>query len=299
MPRLAALVPVLVAASAATATADFATADGFSGRVADCTSCHTPPLRDDDARVVVDGVPDAWEPATDYPLAVRAEGGPDRNPAPLQPQGGFEAEALRGTFSPGPGMDGLLRSAHDKQITYTPEGTLQRAWNITWTAPGLKAPPGPVTLWIAAMAANGNHIVATNTSDLGEFGDAVDAVVARIPASAAARATWEALPLQPPSISSIEETPRGVHLKGTTGDANATHLHWHVADAAGNRSVAAAWELVVDAPPGHVLSLWTEGAGRQSPATTLPLDADPPASDKASPAWPFLLPLLLALRRQT
>lgn len=296
-------VPLLLAALVAgTAAADFAGVDGFSGRVADCTSCHTPSPLAGPATVRLEGLPEAWRPGEEHHLTVTVAGGPPALPAP-QPQGGFELEAGAGTLAVPPGMEGLLRQASPTVMTYTPDGTLHRTWNVTWTAPDLRAPPEAVGFWLAAVSANGNHVVATNASDAGEHGDQVATLTATVPPHPDAHDAWRALPLAPPSLA----TPAGLRLEGRHEDGNATHLAWRFGDGEWQRrTTGTAWRLRLDAAPAGVLELRSEGAGRASPSlyvtfqdgTAAVHDAAPgPTRDSPAPPWPALAFLLLARRR--
>ena len=199
------------------ATANFAASPGFSGRNgATCLACHTvAPVGHAEAAAVLEGLPDAWDVGTSYTLTVRVEGGPMAMPAP-QPQGGLDLSIDGGALSVPESMKGLLRTPSDQEITYLPAGTLQRQWAVTWTAPGLAERPAPRHAWLAVLAANGNHVIASNASDGGERLDSAANLTATIPPSAAAVAAWEALPLRAPSAN--------VRLDGSTATLDGHHL---------------------------------------------------------------------------
>lgn len=314
-----ALVLLLVASLAATqlAAANFADAAGFSGRAgATCLACHTPapdPASglEPTAQAILDGLPATWDLGRSYNLTVRVTGGPPAMPAP-QPQGGFDLSFGGGTLALPPGTESLLRVVGDTQqeITYRPAGTLQREWQVTWTAPNLadlSAPPPAVPVWLAVLAANGNHVIATNTSDGGERLDASASLQATLPASEAAQAAWQALPLLQPSAGITLAGDR-VMVEGRHGDGNATRLLWSLDGQPWQaRDTAPAWRLELPNDAGeHVLLLRSEGAGRTSQDVTFAF-GEPTLGDvlrnpgKSTPT-PLSLPVLalavaLILRR--
>lgn len=293
---------ILAALVAGTSAADFAGVEGFSGRVADCTSCHVPSPIAPAATVTLDGLPDAWQPETSYALTVTVHGGPPALPAP-QPQGGFELESSAGHLTVPPEMEGLLRSAAPTVMTYTPDGTLRRSWNITWIAPNLDAAPDTVGFWVAAIAANGNHIIAGGASDAGEHGDQTAVATATVPVHEDAHAAWLALPLAPPVVL---DKP-GTLLEGRHADDNATHLAWRfVGQDWLRRPTGTAWRLHLEGGHDGTLELRSEGMGRTSPsvlvtrtdgASTIHEGAPAPQRDAPLPLWPALSLLFLARRR--
>jgi hypothetical protein len=289
------------------ASARFADAAGFSGRAGGetCIACHQPAHPTAPPAVArLEGLPEAWEPGRTYRLAVAVEGGPPALPAP-QPQGGFDLAASAGRFGVPDGMQGRVRVVDGgHEATYLPDGTLLRAWEVEWTAPGLAAEPASARFWLAVLAANGNHVVATNASDQGETLDTEATLQALVPPSAAAREAWRALPLAPPQASWVpgpEPTLRGRHL-----DGNATSLSFSLNGAQpSHRDTAAEWVLRLPGIPAgsHTLELRSHGAGRSSPPLVLevprPGPAQPAARDAgAAHALPAaLLMLALAARR--
>lgn len=285
-------------AATAGAAASFAASPGFSGRGAGvtCIACHTPPHPvNNDARAVLDGLPEAWDLGVTYALTVRVEGGPAAMPAPA-PQGGFDLSLDGGHLHI---LDpDLLRMHGPEEVTYNPAGTMMREWRVEWTAPTLAVQPRPVGVWLAVVAANGNHVVATNTSDQGETFDAVAAMHVEVPPSAAAVEAWRALPLVAPAAGldfGADAAVQGRHL-----DANATNVGWRLDDEAWHsQETTREWTLrVSDLHPGsHRVELRSEGAGRMSPVVTLSFDttADGAAIEHATPAPAGLSALLVAL----
>ncbi len=266
------VVMLLLVVAAVQVEATFASSVGFSGRNADCTVCHAPAAPA--ATASLDGVPEAWWPGETYPLSARVSGGPLALPNPA-PQGGFELEVEAGTLRGGQDMAGLLRFPDATVATYEPAGTLRRDWNLVWTAPEAHEPPAPVRLWLAVMAANGNHVMATNTSDGGEQGDAVATMQIIVPPAPDVVTAWEALPLQAPVIDRMETTSAGVRILGHHSDDNATHIGLRVAGGPWRSSPASGdWRVLVDGDPALV-ELRSEGTGRISPAVS-------PAATKAT-----------------
>ncbi len=280
------------------AAADFAGVEGFSGRIADCSSCHVPSDLAEAATVTVSGLPEAWTLGASYNLTITVSGGPPALPAP-QPQGGFELEVSAGQLSIPATMDGLLRQASPSVMTYTPAGTQMRTWDATWTAPGLEVRPDVVGVWVAAVSANGNHIVATNASDLGELGDQVATWHGTIAPHPSAEAAWMALPLKAPTVSGT-----GTELTGTHLDRNATHLAWRFDNGAWQqRATGTIWRLTLDAAPTGILEIRSEGTSRTSPSLRIVFDDSAEATvlapgeaapDRNAPAPFLVLPALAA-----
>ncbi len=296
---------ILATALAGTAVADFAGVEGFSGRVADCSSCHVASDAAPPAQVTIEGLPSQWETNTTYPLTVTVTGGPPALPAP-QPQGGFELEVSAGSLSIPSNMVGLLRSVSPTAMTYTPEGTQMRTWNVAWTTPSLNQQPAAVGVWVAGVSANGNHVVATNVSDAGEHGDQSATWHGTIYPHAETLLAWKILPLQAPSVSGA-----GTELTGRHMDDNATHLAWRINDADWQRrATGTQWRLNLDAAIDGILEVRSEGKDRVSPAVRIAFDAaDTPhvlaqgeaAPDRNSPtpllAFPAIAAALTLTRR--
>lgn len=284
--------------------ADFAAATGFSGRNGfTCVSCHVPPLDTvPEAQLVVEGVPDAWEPGGSYPLTVRIEGGPPAVPV-LAPQGGFEIAADAGRFSIPPDMEGLLRQPGPDSMTYTPDGTLMRQWAVDWTAPrldDLRTPPADVTFWAAGVAANGNHNIQLNASDGGEHGDRTDNTTYTVPASPEAKRSWQDRPLLPPRVSESDvrvDAGTDAVIRGEHRDDNATHIGWRLDGGPwSTRETGSAWRLVLtDLPPGTVeVEVRSEGAQRLSAPVPVHVDVDGGLFGlRGTPAPTFLAPAAL------
>lgn len=290
------------------AGANFAAADGFSGQGGvTCTSCHQPPHpTDDTAEAHLEGLPATWLPGAVYPLTIRVTGGPPALPAPA-PQGGFDLAADAGTFAPDPARPELFRSPSPHEITYTAAGTQMRAWHVTWTAPGLTARPAPAHLWLAVLAANGNHVVAANASDGGETFDSTAATTATVPPDAAALAQWEALPLIPPTARATAAADGSWTVDGEHNDANATELLLRLDGGAwALRETGREWRVAVPAG-AHVLDFRSDGSGRTSPVQTLAFGGTESSPSPASHTAPLpfaaaLLAIALAfaeIRRRT
>lgn len=312
------------AAALAAVQANFAAADGFSGQYgATCVACHTvAPVPQVPAEAVLEGLPDAWVPGATYTLTVRVEGGPPALPAPA-PQGGFELSADLGRFAEPPGMEDRLRRPLPNSIGYEPAGTLMRSWTVEWRVPPvgeLPGVPGFAHLWLAVVAASGNHVIATNASDGGERFDQVDALQATVPPSAEAMRAWLDLPLAAPAVDGVRKSDAGWTVDGRHRDANATHLLVQV-DGGGwtQRETGPAWKLVLPASAASA-ALKSSGAGRSSLPVALDISGGTPtlgepgvgsasgphssSPSKGSPlgAWPALTALavtLLALHRES
>ncbi len=268
------VVALVLVAVAVQVEATFASSTGFSGRNADCTVCHAPAAAA--ATAHLDGAPETWRPGETYALRLAVTGGPLAMPAP-QPQGGFELEVEAGTVGPGTGMAGLLRFPTPTVATYEPQGTLRRDWSIAWTAPDAHQPPTTVTFWLAVMSANGNHVIATNTTDGGEQGDAVATLQWVVTPAPEVVAAWEALPLAAPVVERLERVGDGVRIIGYHADGNATHLGYRVAGGPWKDVEAEGeWRLRINGDAALV-ELRSAGHGRVShpvPATS-PAQATP------------------------
>lgn len=295
-PLLVALVAVTVAWSVHEATGNFADAAGFSGRAGlTCLSCHQPPSpTHNDAKAVLEGLPEAWEPGQSYALQIRVTGGPPAMPSPF-PQGGFDIATDLGVLDTQGQAD--LRQVGAREITYQPEATLRREWRVNWTAPDLTDEPRSVTVWLAVLSANGNHLPLVNRSDLGETLDASDALVATVPPSAAALAAWQAKPLLAPVLHADWTTRI---LEGQHQDPLATHVAWQWNNGlVERRQTGPEWTLSLAGNHGR-LTVWSEGSGRMSlpvvVETPLATQADSDAApEHTSPGVGALLPLILAL----
>ena len=290
--------------------ANFGVVQGASGIAGvTCASCHQPPHPTrDDATVRIDGLPPAWTPGARYAIQVSVTGGPDPLPPPA-PQGGFDLATDGGTLAPGPGNEALMLIVSPREASYSPEGSLHRTWQLVWTAPGLESRPARVTFWVAALAANGNHVVALGAADGGETLDAAAATVAHTDPAPEADAAWRALPLQPP-VANATATAEGWRVDGQHTDANATQLLWRTDGGPWQlRDTGREWRLLL--PPGaHRIEYRSDGADRRSPVETLEVDRGDPSTTAAlparaapAPALPLAalaltLPLAATLRRR-
>ncbi|MEK6975670.1 MAG: choice-of-anchor V domain-containing protein [Candidatus Thermoplasmatota archaeon] len=304
-----AVVALLMAlALASQVSGNFAASPGFSGRAGvTCIACHTvAPVGYVEADAVLEGFPASWEPGKEYAVTIAVTGGPQAMPAP-QPQGGFDLDVGAGTLVLPPGTEDTLRLVNGHEATYRPAGTLMRQWTVSWVAPGLDSYPAPVPVWLAVVAANGNHVVATNTSDGGERFDSTASLQLSVPPAPAAFAAWRALPLLAPHANASYDGDGSWTLDGRHMDANATRLLWSVDGGPWQaRDTAATWKLRLDGLDGdHTVRLRSEGLERASPDVSLPIAApglfDSVGGGRSSPA-PSFLPLLaiafvLTLRR--
>lgn len=303
---LVALLAVLAAASQL-ATANFAASPGFSGRAGvTCTACHTvAPVGYVESQAVLEGFPESWEPGKEYAIAIAVDGGPQAMPAP-QPQGGFDLAVGAGRLTLPAGTQETLRLVGDQEATYRPAGTLMRAWSVSWTAPGLATYPAAVPVWLAVVAANGNHVVAANASDGGERFDSTASLQVSIPPSDAALAAWRALPLVSPLANATDGGDGSWALDGRHLDGNATRLLWSVDGGPWqSRDTGPSWRLDLAGLEGdHTLRIRSEGAERASPDVMLTLDSPgflDSVGDESTPL-PVALPILalafvLTLRR--
>lgn len=256
------------------AHATFASSPGFSGRAgATCLSCHTVapfPFAPPEAFAQIEGLPSAWDVGQTYRLTVRVTGGPEALPPPA-PQGGFDLSIDGGSFAVPEGFEGKLRIPNEQEITYLPDGTLMREWQADWTAPDLGSKPAERKLWLAVLAANGNHVVATNTSDGGERFDAAANLTASFPPSQAAVAAWRAMPLVPPAATaSVAEG--SAQVEGRHADGNASRVWWRLDGGAWqDRATGQDWRIRFDglAAGGHTLDYRSEGEDRRSPDQSL------------------------------
>lgn len=275
---------VLALALAMGVQATFASSAGFSGRNADCTVCHAAPAPQ--AATAHLEVPETWSPGGTYLLEARVTGGP--TPVlPFRPQGGFELEAERGHFAVAAAQADLYRVPRDGVITYEPPATSFREWTLTWQAPPPWQEPTPITFWLAAMAANGDHDPELNRSTGGERGDAVDTVSVTVPPDPEVVAAWQALPLHAPVVDRATEISGGWRIEGHHPDANATHLVVVRDEVERRVQTERAWVVQLEGSLDAVLR--AEGAGRTSSEVQLSQEAN------QSPAPWAAVPLLAAL----
>ncbi len=291
--------------------ANFNAATGFSGRHGfTCTSCHTPgipaagnqPIAPP-AEVHLDGLGDAWSPGDEWRLTIRVTGGPAALPNPA-PRGGFEIEASAGSFSAPEDMVDLIDVYTPGAVTYTVAGTQVREWSVIWHAPEITGPPAPVTFWVAAMASNGNHVIAAGLADGGEVGDAVDNKTAAVPPSAAAIDEWESIRLEPPVIDRVEDAVafETFRIFGHHGDLDATHLSVRINDGPWDRvATPVSWVVLVGPLPAgtHDISLRSETDDRASEVLSSVLTVEAAGDEAQTTPFPLtiLLPFLFLLRR--
>ncbi len=282
----------LAGLGASHAGANFADSAGFSGRSGfTCVACHTQPNPQNDAQATLSGLPQGWDPGKTYTLTVGVTGGPPAMPAP-QAQGGFDLASDGGRFA---GDPAFTRTPSPQEITYRPDGTHQREWSVTWTAPGLALRPAPVRFWLAVLSANGNHVIATNASDGGETLDAAAALQQVLAPSAQAIAAWESIPLAAP-IARANVGPDGWVIDGHQTDANATAIALRLDGGPWTaRESGTDWRMTLPDNAPHRLAYRSEGAGRRSADQELalgPSTSAPPSSDASHSA--ALPPLALA-----
>lgn len=261
---------VIAAAAALVAQANFADSAGFSGRAgANCLACHTLapfPFTPPAATAILAGLPDAWQVGERYDLTIRVDGGPDAMPAP-QPQGGFDLAVSAGRLEIPPDFADLLRNPSSDEVTYRPAGTLMREWKTTWIAPDLATQPRPATVWLAVLAANGNHVISTNVSDGGERFDSTASMILIVPPTPEAETAWRALPLAAPTSAARVDGKTAI-VEGRHLDQNASALRWRIDGGKWNeRETGPDWRLEF---PGlsagtHKVTVQSVGAGRASP----------------------------------
>ncbi len=283
MARVAVLALLLAISLGAAVEATFAAEAGFSGRRQDCTVCHAP--ASPAASAVLDGLPTTWMPGEPVTLQIAVEGGPDALPG--GPAGGFELEVESGTLSAPPEMEGLLRFVGDTIVTYTPEGTERRYWSVVWTPDG---PAKDLGVWLAVMAANGNHLQQPGIDDDGENGDATDTLHAVVPADPAAVAAWLDTPMEPPQAAAMRDGDRWI-VTGRHVDPEATHLGYRIGGGAWrSQATDRDWRLVA---PGDAdaIEVRSEGGARTSP----PLEVVSPGVEAPAPAWAVGVALGVAL----
>lgn len=298
-PVLAALCGLAAVAVLAIGSAQgtFAASPGFSGRGGQtCVACHHPySPTNDDAKAILVGLPAAWSLGQTYALTIRVTGGPPALPAP-QPQGGFDLASDGGAFSLHAEDAGKLRTFGPFEVTYDPAGTMQREWRVLWSAPTLAQRPATVGFWLAVLAANGNHVVATNTTDQGETFDSTNALTAQVPPDAAALDAWKALPLAPPAAA-LRQEGAAVLVEGRHADGNATRTSWRLDGGPWmERATGPQWTLRLEglAAGQHRLDYRSGDGERRSADQALGFRIDsgkatPVALSKPAPGASFLL----------
>jgi hypothetical protein len=128
-----------------------------------CVQCHTGTLNSGGGSIVIEGVPDQYEPGAEITLTVRVRH-PDRR------RWGFQLTALNGnnrgvgTFAlvdrsttrlveGVAGLEGRTYVEHTSAGTF--EGEQSGVWQVRWTAPAEDA--GLITFYAAGNASNGNN----------------------------------------------------------------------------------------------------------------------------------------------
>lgn len=288
------------------ARASFADAAGFSGRGgATCVACHTEapfPLAPPAATAVLEGPPaDGWDAGQAYTFTIRVEGGPAAMPAPA-PQGGFDIAVAGGSFAVPADFTGLIRLPHAQEATYFPEGTLMREWQVEWTAPTLAQQPRPVDVWLAVLAANGNHVIAANASDGGERLDASAHLRMQLAPSAATQQAWRAMPLAAPTATAEVVGDMRTVVTGRHADGNATHIAWRLDGGPWTeREAGPEWRVRLDglAAGEHRFEVRSLGADRASPEASVAFEVPglvdlPGGKDTPAASAPLLLLGMLA-----
>lgn len=110
-----------------------------------------------DASVELTGLPEAYEPGTDYELTVSVSG-----PAAVpvgQNQGGFQVIVSAGSLQP---ASNAARNLNETTLTHGSAGNDQRSWDFTWSSPTGSEATMEVTFWYAGNAVNGD---TTNQND--------------------------------------------------------------------------------------------------------------------------------------
>jgi hypothetical protein len=310
LAALCGLAALLAAGIVGTAQGTFAASPGFSGRGGQtCVACHHPSSpTDDNAEAVLEGLPVSWSLGKTYNLTVRVTGGPMAMPAP-QPQGGFDLASDAGLFSIRDADAAKLRLYGPLEVTYRPEGTMQREWHVAWSAPTLLQRPDRVGFWLAALAANGNHVVATNTSDQGETLDSTGALSRMVPPDPSALAAWRALPLASPTAQ-LRQDGGSTMVEGRHADGNATRVSWSLDGGRwASRATGPEWTLRLEGlgPGAHTLAYRSETDERRSADQELSFRVDggratavPAGHAAPGPLLPLLLPLagIAALARR-
>lgn len=163
----------LFAASAAALVAGSASAfssgppDDFAGNppgLSDCTTCHGSfPVNSGDGSLMLDGLPEAFDPGSTYDLTVVLADG-------QQSRWGFEATVLDGDTAAG---DLVVTDAANTQLSEssgrqfvkqtfdgTYAGTVDGpvSWSFQWVAPDVPQ----VTFYVAGNAANGDGSTAND-----------------------------------------------------------------------------------------------------------------------------------------
>ncbi|NPA85239.1 MAG: hypothetical protein GXO07_04445 [Crenarchaeota archaeon] len=119
-----------------------------------CTMCHQDAKPIAPQNIVISGLPQYYEPGKAYKLTIEIKDVNECTPA-MVACGGFALQASAGEFKiidpentfiaqPAPG---------ESFVTHTKAGSMMKKWTVEWIAP---QEPQPVTLKVAALAANGD-----------------------------------------------------------------------------------------------------------------------------------------------
>jgi len=153
------------------------------------------------------------------------------------------------------------------------------------------------------LSANGNHVVATNTSDGGERFDSAANLTTSFPASQAAVDAWRALPLLAP-LANANATEEAVEVEGRHADGNATHVWWSLDGGAWERrETGGEWRIRFEGLDAgrHEMAYRSEGQDRRSPDQTLAFTVPgfvvdlPGGRDTPAPGFPMLAVLFVAV----
>lgn len=166
---IAGLVALSIAGGARAAATGYVTGPppGYTGGFGEptCRSCHTGlPLNDPGSTLEVSGLEASYRPELTYEVTIRLAGDIYTRRAGFQAAfrwaDGPDAGASAGTLeAPGSELEIVPDSTgrveyigHTEIGSEAPEGIGE--WTFRWTAPGTA---GPITLHVAANAANGDH----------------------------------------------------------------------------------------------------------------------------------------------
>lgn len=152
MRRLLPVLGILVFMAVVGVTALHASSMSNGAPQLNCVQCHVGADKNP-AEMVVEGLPEKYEPGKTYKITVKITKGPDCSGGVAC--GGFAVQVSAGELIVVDKKNTFISTTPtgEKLLTHTKDGSLQREWTFEWKAPDK---PEPVTFKISVIAANGD-----------------------------------------------------------------------------------------------------------------------------------------------
>lgn len=152
MRRLLPVLGILVFMAVVGVTALHASSMSNGAPQLNCVQCHVGADKNP-AEMVVEGLPEKYEPGKTYKITVKITKGPDCSGGVAC--GGFAVQVSAGELIVVDKKNTFISTTPtgEKLLTHTKDGSLRREWTFEWKAPDK---PEPVTFKISVIAANGD-----------------------------------------------------------------------------------------------------------------------------------------------